>query len=194
MLILETRPAQTLLALHYRPPMAHFAVTHRIRSPIVIHSWLKEQTNYSQQTKKRSGCVSKTKRKEHQLFPKKWLARYHWSWTQFTESDGSMSCQLCKQQGKCCVCVDGTRNFRLKTVTDHKTSKDHLHAVAAWSSDQRSIKGAVDKEMEKKRDAISLALQTFYWFATGELPNAKFKSLLNFLRTQGMSNATYLLR
>ena len=60
--------------------------------------------------------------------------------------------------------VDGTRNFRLKTVTDHKTSKDHLHAVAAWSSDKRSIKGddKKDKEMEKKRDAISLALQTFY--------------------------------
>ena len=46
---------------------------------------------------KRSGCVSKTKRKENQLFPKKWLARY--PWIQFTESDGSMSCQLCKQQG-----------------------------------------------------------------------------------------------
>ena len=90
--------------------------------------------------------------------------------------------------------VDGTRNFRLKTVTDHITSKDHLHAVAAWSSDQRSIKGAVDKEMKNKRDAISLALQTCYWLATEELPNAKFKSLLNFLRVQDMSHAKYLLR
>ena len=89
---------------------------------------------------KRSGCISKTKRKEHQLFPKNWLARYPWI-----------------QQGIRCVWVDGTRNFRLKTVTDHTTSKDHLHvAIAAYSSDQRSMKGAVDKEMEKKRDSISL--------------------------------------
>ncbi|KAI0219212.1 hypothetical protein LSAT2_029172, partial [Lamellibrachia satsuma] len=74
------------------------------------------------------------------------------------------------------------------------STKDHLHAVAAWSSDRRSIKGAVDKEMKNKWNAISLALQTFYWLATEELPNAKFKSLLNFLRVQDMSHAKYLLR
>ena len=65
---------------------------------------------------KRSGCISKTKRKEYQLFPKKWLARY--PWIQFTESDGSMSCQLCKQQGKCCVWVGG-RDMQLSTKNCH---------------------------------------------------------------------------
>ena len=85
---------------------------------------------------KRSGCTSKTKRKEHHLFPKKWIARY--PRVQFTESDGSMSCQLCKQQRKCGVWVDKTCNFRLKTVTDHITSKDHLHVVAAWRKWKRN--------------------------------------------------------
>ena len=67
-------------------------------------------------SQKQSGCISKTKRTEHQSFPKKWLARY--PWIQFTESDGN-NVLPAVQAARQMLCVGG-RDKQLLTKNCHR--------------------------------------------------------------------------
>ena len=60
-------------------------------------------------------------------------------------------------------------------------------AVAAGACRQSSIDVATDELTAKGRSAVTLALRTCYWLACEELPNAKFRSLLGFLRAREVS-------
>ena len=62
-----------------------------------------------------------------------------------------------------------------------------MAAVAASAHRQPSIDIATDELTVKGRAAIKLALRTCYWLAYEELPNAKFRSLLGFLRAREVS-------
>ena len=62
-----------------------------------------------------------TPSKGKQRFPKAWLTTY--SWLSYDPIDNSMHCQLCKKQRGEGVWVTGTRNFRIKSVALHITSK-----------------------------------------------------------------------
>ena len=92
-----------------------------------------------------------------------------------------MFCQLCTEQGKHGVWVDGTRNFRLKTVTDHLVSKDHLHSLSASHSGQHRVPGIQSEHTKKREAAILLALQVCYFLSLEEIPNVKSKTFLGFL-------------
>ena len=134
----------------------------------------------------------KRKRTEHKLFPQKWLKQY--SWMRHNHANNSMFCQLCTDQGKHGVWVDGTRNFRLKTITDHLVSKDHLHCLSASHSGQHRVPGIQSEHTKKREAAILLALQTCYFLSLEEIPNVKFKAFLGFLRFQEVESALYLVR
>ena len=58
---------------------------------------------------------------KHQRFPKAWLITY--SWLSYDPIDESMHGRLCKKQRGEGVWVTGTRNFRVKSVALHITSK-----------------------------------------------------------------------
>ena len=62
-----------------------------------------------------------------------------------------------------------------------------MAAVAASAHRQPSIDIATDELTVKGRAAIKRALWTCYWLACEELPNAKFRSLLSFLRAREVS-------
>ena len=62
-----------------------------------------------------------TPAKGKQRFPKAWLTTY--DWLSYDPIDDSMHCRVCKKQRGEGVWVTGTRNFRVKTVALHITSK-----------------------------------------------------------------------
>ena len=46
--------------------------------------------------------------------------------------------------------------------------------------------------LQKKRAAVTLAMQSCYWVATEEVANAKYKSFMGFLRNRGVEKALAL--
>ena len=105
-----------------------------------------------------------------------------------------MHCRLCTvSQSTSVWATSGTRNFRLKTVIDHARSTDHRQSVAA-TDNQHSIFAGMAMALEKKRAAVTLAMQSCYWVATEEVANAKYKSLIVFLRNRCVETALALHR
>ena len=106
-----------------------------------------------------------------------------------------MHCCVCKREGKTTLWGGvGTRNFRLKTLTDHVKSTDHRHAFAAEAKGQMWIDVQVKSNLVKSRSAITLASKTCYWLITQEVANCKYKQIVEFLQEQQMPDALYLNR
>ena len=102
---------------------------------------------------------------------------------------------VCKRQGKATLWGGvGTRNFRLKTRTDHVKSTDHRHAIAAEEKGQTWIDVQVKTNLVKRRSAITLAFKTSYWLITQEVANCKYKPMVEFLQEQQMNDALFLNR
>ncbi len=70
-------------------------------------------------------------------------------------------------------------------------SGGHKTALAA-SGQQQTIDKQASETQKKKNEAFLCALQSAYFCAKEELPNRKYKALLDFLRYRGDKDAIYL--
>ena len=127
------------------------------------------------------------------MFPKNWETDY--PWVVYDAADNSMHCRLCKEQGKRTIWGgSGTTNFRLRTLKDHLKSADHRHTVAAKDQRQTWVDVSVSKNNVRRRNAVTLAMQSCYWVVTQEVANCKYKALLQFLQERDLVDALYLNR
>ena len=85
-------------------------------------------------------------------------------------------------------------NFRLKTLQSHSVSDAHMTAAAAEDPAQRSLPDARRVANEQERAPYTAALKTVYWIASEEVANAKYASLLNLQREQGLKDVIALRR
>lgn len=87
--------------------------------------------------------------------------------------------------GKCC---------RIKTVRAHILSADHTLSLAAYDTQQAAINKEAVRLQEKKMRAVRLGPQCSFWCAVQEVPNAKYKELLAFLRFLEVPEALHLCK
>ena len=147
----------------------------------------------STQSQRTTTLTAKAKQARGRPFPRGWLNDF--PWMEYDHAQNCMRCKLCKQCGKRNLWATcGTRNFRIKTVTDHVQSAEHRQSVVASDENQRKVAAGLTAAATKRRNATLLALRACYWLATEEVANVKFKSFLSFLRECGVEDAVLLHR
>ena len=98
-----------------------------------------------------------------------------------------MFCAICEKHEKAKgPWVNGTNNFRLKSLLVHLKSAEHKAAVESLLPSTAS--------QEKQNSAIVAALQTVYWIVKEEIANRKYKSLIEFQKLQGCKDIQNLFR
>ena len=105
-----------------------------------------------------------------------------------------MLCKICKDHGLTGQWSTGTSNFRKKTVYDHLASKGHALSTAAKDPAQPTISKEVKRAEERRMKAVQLGMKACFWVANEELPNSKFKALLEFLRHLEIPKALNLFK
>lgn len=96
-----------------------------------------------------------------------------------------MFCTLCEKHCKVGPWVNGTHNFRLKTLETHLTSNEHKAALAAEAPGQQILPAMLTAAQHRRNGSIIAALRTVYWIVTEEITNRTCASSLQFQRLQG---------
>ena len=119
----------------------------------------------------------------------------------YDEGLNLMFCTICEKHSKSKgPWVNGTNNFRLKSLHVHLKSAEHKQAVESVDPSQKSLSSTFAASQEKRNSAIVAALRTVYWIVKEEIANRKYKSLIEFQKLQGCkdiqnlylgSNASY---
>ena len=89
---------------------------------------------------------------------------------------------------------NGTKNFRIRTLTDHALTADHQHAMTATEHSQTWVDVTLAKNSDSRRKAIALAMQTCYWVITQEVANCKYKAMVEFFQQQSLDSVLLLNR
>jgi hypothetical protein len=133
-----------------------------------------------------SGPSQHKKRKSNgRKFPLVWKMKYQ-SWLRYDEGLNLMFCTICEKHEKAKgPWVNGTNNFRLKSLHVHLKSVEHKAAVESVDPCQQSLPSTFAASQEKRKSAIVAALQTVYWIVKEEIANRKYKSLIEFQKLQG---------
>ena len=90
------------------------------------------------------------------------------------------------------MAMNGSKNFRTRTLTDHALSADHQHAVATREQSQTWEDVTLAKNTGSRHKAIALAMQTCYWVITQEIAYCKYKAMVEFLQQQSLDSALFL--
>ena len=96
-----------------------------------------------------------------------------------------MFCTLCEKHCKVGPWVNGTHNFRLKTLELHLTSNEHKAGLAADAPGQQVLPVMLTAAQHRRNGSIIAALRTVYWIVTEEITNRKCASSLQLQRLQG---------
>ena len=103
-----------------------------------------------------------------------------------------MFCTLCEKHCKVGPWVNGTDNFRHKTLDKHTRGDAHKAAQAAEAPGQQVLPVTLTAAQHCRNGSIIAALRTVYWIVTEEITNRKYTSLLQFQRLQGCFNVQNL--
>ncbi|XP_060556337.1 uncharacterized protein C17orf113-like [Ruditapes philippinarum] len=120
-------------------------------------------------------------------FQNKWLQAH--KWLKFDTEKQLMFCTLCINDGRDNIFTQGCNNFRTSTFSDHVKSKDHQRSLAACKDDFKSV---MNKHFSAKEEAVLLALKTVYYLVEENIPLSKFKSLVEFQKSVGVSGYNHL--
>ena len=82
-----------------------------------------------------------------------------------------MFCTLCEKHCKVGPWVNGTHNFRLKTLETHLTSNEHKAGLAADAPGQQVLPAMLTSAQHRRNGSIIAALRTVYWIVTEEITN-----------------------
>lgn len=96
-----------------------------------------------------------------------------------------MFCTLCEKHCKVGLWVNGTDNFRLKTLETHMRSNEHKAALPAEAPGQQVLPAMLTAAQHRRNGSIIAAFRTASWIVTEEIANQMYASLLQFQRLQG---------
>ena len=86
-----------------------------------------------------------------------------------------MFCAICEKREKARgPCINGTNNFRLKSLFVHLKSAEHKAAVESLDPCQKSLPSTFVASHEKRNSAIVAALRTVYWIVKEEIANRNY--------------------
>lgn len=131
-----------------------------------------------------SGPGPSKKQKVSRKFPQAWKTKFR-SWLRYDEGRNLMFCTLCEKHCKVGPWVNGTDNFRLKTLETRVRSNEHKAALPAEAPGQQVLPATLTAAQHHRNGSIIAALRTVYWIVTEEITNREYASLLQFQRLQG---------
>jgi hypothetical protein len=117
-------------------------------------------------------------------FQNKWLKLY--SWLAYDKDTKMMTCTICIQQKKTNSFTDGCDNYRTNALQRHVDHQGHKHAVSE-AKQRKDMKTVVVTAHTKKNDAIVKALRNVYWLVMEKIPLAKFSSMQEHSKLQGVN-------
>ena len=103
-----------------------------------------------------------------------------------------MFCTLCEKHCKVGPWVNGTDNFRLRTLETQLTRNEHKAALAAEAPGQQVLPAMLTAAQHRRNGSIIAALRTVYWIVTEEITNRKCASSLQFQRLQGCVDVLHI--
>ena len=133
------------------------------------------QGNSSEQNTKQAKTEDTSAKKS---FQKSWLDEF--KWLKF-END-AMFCSLCiLHKSKSKFSLSGSKNFRISTLREHKSSSGHVNSVQLDTETQSkkipSVSDCIVKEFDKIEAAVCRLIRTAYTVAKTNLPISMYSEL-----------------